>query len=339
MLIIDGSFGEGGGQILRTSLGLSLVTGMAFRIEKIRAGRKTPGILRQHLTAIKAAQEISQAEVVGATIGSQQLTFIPGKVVAGDYKFAIGTAGSATLVLQTVLPALLLAESPSNLVLEGGTHNPSAPPFDFLVKAFLAQINRMGARVEAELIRPGFYPAGGGQFKVEINPAKKLQGFELNSRGEIVARRARALVASLPLDIGKRELGLIGQKMSWDKNCLHLEEINNSRGPGNVIFIEIESQNLTEIFTSFGERGLRAEAVADLAIKEARSYLASNIPVGEYLADQLLIPLALAGEGAFTTFGLSLHTTTNIEVIKKFLKVNIVTTQQAKSMVLIEIKS
>lgn len=338
MIIIDGSFGEGGGQILRSSLGLSLVTGTAFRIEKIRAGRKTPGLLRQHLTAVNAAAQIGQAEVAGNTIGSTQLTFIPKKVVAGNYSFAVGTAGSATLVLQTILPALLLADEPSELILEGGTHNPNAPPFDFLAKTFLTLVNRMGVSVTAELIRPGFYPAGGGKFKINIQPTKKLIGFELNQRGEILARRARALVASLPVDIAKRELSLIGQRMSWDKSFLYTEIIDNSRGPGNVVFIEIESENLTEVFAAFGERGLRAEAVADLAVKEVRHYLAANVPVGEYLADQLLIPLALAGQGAFTTFGLSLHTTTNIEVIKKFLNISINTTQLGKSNMLIELK-
>ncbi|MBI4854721.1 MAG: RNA 3'-terminal phosphate cyclase [Acidobacteria bacterium] len=337
MLIIDGSFGEGGGQILRTSLGLSLVTGTAFRIEKIRGGRKSPGILRQHLTAINAAAKIGQAEVVGASLNSQQLTFIPKKVLAGDYSFAIGTAGSATLVLQTILPALLLADGPTNLILEGGTHNPAAPPFDFLEKTFLKQINRMGVNVTLELVRPGFYPAGGGQFKVNIKPVKKLLGFELTSRGEIISRRARALVASLPTEIADRELSFIAQRMSWDKSCLHKEIINNSRGPGNVVFIELESENLTEIFTAFGERGVRAEAVADEAVKEARHYLAAGVPVGEYLADQLLIPFALAGSGVFTTFGLSLHTTTNIEIIKKFLKVNINTKQLGKLSTTIEI--
>lgn len=338
MLIIDGSFGEGGGQILRTSLGLSLVTGMAFRIEKIRAGRKTPGILRQHLTAINAAAKIGEADIVGATLGSQQLTFIPKKVLTGNYSFAVGTAGSATLVLQTVLPALLLADGPTSLTLEGGTHNPAAPPFDFLEKTFLTQINRMGAKITLELIRPGFYPAGGGQFKVNIEPTKKLSGFELTSRGEILSRKARALVASLPTDIADRELNFIGQRMSWDKSCLYKEIITNSRGPGNVVFIELESENLTEIFTAFGERGVRAEAVADEVVKEARHYLAAGIPVGEYLADQLLIPLALAGGGAFTTFGLSLHTTTNIEIIKKFLKVKINAKQLGKLSTVIEIE-
>src|SRR5688572_17114432 len=174
MLIIDGSFGEGGGQILRTSLALSLITGRPFRIEKIRANREKPGLMRQHLTAVKAAGKIGQAEVEGAFIGAKELTFAPGEVVPGDYSFAVGTAGSATLVLQTVLPALITASKPSTLRLEGGTHNPYAPPFDFLARVFLPIVNRMGPNIEATLLRPGFYPAGGGKVNFTIEPAEKL---------------------------------------------------------------------------------------------------------------------------------------------------------------------
>src|SRR6185436_4161528 len=201
MLTIDGSFGEGGGQILRTALSLSLVTGKPFRIDNIRARRKNPGLLRQHLTAVNAATEISHAEVTGAGIGSRELTFAPGSVESGDYAFAVGTAGSTTLVLQTVLPALLIANGKSQLILEGGTHNPFAPPFDFLAQAFLPLVNRMGPQVTAELERPGFYPAGGGRIRVTIEPAGELKRLDISSRGEVLARRAKAVVANLPISI------------------------------------------------------------------------------------------------------------------------------------------
>jgi RNA 3'-terminal phosphate cyclase (ATP) len=153
MITVDGSFGEGGGQILRTALALALVTGQPFRIEKIRAGRKNPGLLRQHLTAVKAAAQIGQATIAGDSIGSTQLTFAPGRIAAGEYTFAVGTAGSTTLVLQTILPALLRANAPSRLTLEGGTHNPFAPPFHFLVQAFLPLLNQMlaGGQVTASI--------------------------------------------------------------------------------------------------------------------------------------------------------------------------------------------
>lgn len=323
MITIDGSFGEGGGQILRTSLALSLVTGQPFRIEKIRAGRKNPGLLRQHLTAVKAAAQIGQAVVEGDCIGSTQLSFAPGDITPGEYAFAVGTAGSTTLVLQTVLPALLCARGESRLTLEGGTHNPFAPPFNFLVKAFLPLLNRMGVRVEATLARYGFYPAGGGKVEIRISPAAKLTPFELLERGEIVGRRARALVANLPRAIAERELKVIGQKLNWPAEWLRVEEVKNSNGPGNLVSVEIESANVAEVFTGFGERGVAAEAVAIKAIQEARRYLASDAAVGEYLADQLLLPLALAGGGAFTTVAPSRHTTTNIEIIRKFLPVEV----------------
>jgi RNA 3'-terminal phosphate cyclase (ATP) len=326
MITIDGSFGEGGGQILRTALGLSLFTGQPFRIEKIRAGRRNPGLLRQHLTAVKAAARIGQAEAHGVNIGSTQLTFAPNRVAHGDYHFAVGTAGSATLVLQTVLPALIVGDDQNqqtHLTLEGGTHNPFAPPFDFLAKAFLPLLGRMGARIEARLERYGFYPAGGGRFEIVITPVKKLEPIELNERGKILDRRATALVAHLPRNIAERELGVVHKKLSWPWEWMEAESITNSPGPGNVITLEIESEHVTEIFTGFGERGVAAEAVADQAVVAARRYLASDVAVGEHLADQLLLPMALALGGSFTTVPPSRHTTTNIEIIRKFLDVEI----------------
>jgi RNA 3'-terminal phosphate cyclase (ATP) len=326
MISIDGSFGEGGGQILRTALGLSLFTGQQFRIEKIRSGRRNPGLLRQHLTAVKAAAKIGQADVTGANLGSTQLTFTPGQVAPGRYEFAVGTAGSATLVMQTVLPALLISDDQgqqTHLTLEGGTHNPFAPPFDFLAKAFLPLLERMGARIEARLEQYGFYPAGGGRFEVAITPARKLEPIELNERGKILDRRATAMVAHLPRNIAERELGVVHKKLSWPKEWLKAESTTNSPGPGNIVSIEIESENLTEVFTGFGERGVAAESVADQAVVAARRYLASDVAVGEHLADQLLLPMALARGGSFTTVPPSRHTTTNIEIIRKFLDVEI----------------
>ncbi|MEW6212079.1 MAG: RNA 3'-terminal phosphate cyclase [Acidobacteriota bacterium] len=322
MLTIDGSHGEGGGQVLRTSLALSLVTGKPFRIEKIRAGRKNPGLLRQHLTAVNAAQTVSQAEVAGDSLGSRELEFAPGKPQAGNYSFAVGTAGSATLVLQTILPALITAGE-SAIALEGGTHNPFAPPFDFLARSFLPLINRMGAHVTAQLERPGFYPAGGGRFTVKIEPAASLSRIDLVDRGKILSRRARAIVANLPVKIAERELGVIRRKLSWSSEWLEAEEIRDARGPGNVVMIEIESRNVCEVFTAFGERGVAAETVANRAAQEAKVYLASEVAVGEHLADQLLLPMAMAGGGSFTTLPLSRHATTNIDIIKKFLDVEI----------------
>lgn len=318
MLTLDGSQGEGGGQILRSALALSMATGTPFRIDQIRAKRAKPGLLRQHLTAVQAATQICGAEVLGAALGSSRLDFKPGTVKPGEFTFSIGTAGSATLVLQTVLPVLLTAPAPSTLILEGGTHNPFAPPFDFLARAFLPLIGRMGPRVEVNLERHGFFPAGGGRFTVRIEPAAKLARLDIPSRGEIRGKRARALVANLPGSIAERELGIVREKLGWGDSCLHTESAR-SIGPGNILLLEIESEHVTEVFTGFGERGRPAEDVAGMAVEEARAYLAAEVPVGEHLADQLMLPMALAGGGRYVTTELSSHSKTNLEVIRLFL--------------------
>ncbi len=319
MIQLDGSQGEGGGQILRTALGLSLVTGTPFTIQNIRAGREKPGLLRQHLTAVQAAKEVGRAEVRGAAIGSAVLSFAPQGVHPGSYHVAVGTAGSATLVLQTVLPALLTASGRTTLTLEGGTHNAWAPPFDFLEKAFLPLLERMGARVSVTLERRGFYPAGGGRFTVDVQPASKLERLDLNARGKIVSRRATAVVSRLPPDIGHRELKVLARKLDLQPNQLTVVEDRTSPGPGNAVMVELGWEHATELFTGFGEKRVSAEDVANRLEKEVRAYLATEAPVGEHLADQLLIPLALAGGGSFTATPLSLHATTNMDVIARFL--------------------
>jgi RNA 3'-terminal phosphate cyclase (ATP) len=323
LISIDGSIGEGGGQILRTALALSMVTGQAFRIEKIRAGREKPGLLRQHLTAVNAAARICGATVEGAAIGSRELSFSPGKVKAGEYEFAIGSAGSTTLVLQTVLPALLTAEGPSVLTLEGGTHNPYAPPIDFLEKAFLPLVNRMGPTVNVTLERAGFYPAGGGRFVVKVEAAGKLSPLHVPERGEIKRRLARAVVAGLPGEIAKRELQKVEKMLGWSGEQLQIRQLPDEWGPGNLLTLEIESEHVTEVFTGFGMKAVAAEAVADQAVQKVRRYLAAKVPIGEYLADQLLLPMALAGGGSFVTHAPTRHTQTNIEVITRFLPVRI----------------
>lgn len=335
---IDGSFGEGGGQILRTSLALSLVTGRPFRINKIRAGRKKPGLLHQHLTAVKAAATISRAQVRGNDIGSPKLYFAPGTVKHGRYHFAVGTAGSCTLVLQAILPALATVDIGSELILEGGTHNPFAPPFDFLDKAILPIMNLIGFSITAMLKRPGFYPAGGGKIMVSIQAAGKLSQIDLLDRGKIKRKQATAIVAKLPVSIAERELMIIRKNLSVDPECLLVEEITDSRGPGNVLIVEIESEHITEIFTGFGMRGIRAEQVAERTGAEVLEYLSADVPVGKHLADQLLIPVALAGGGKFKTLSPTEHTITNVEVLKRFLDIDISVSETEPKTALIEIK-
>lgn len=359
---IDGSQGEGGGQIVRSSLALSMVTGKPVSIERVRAGREKPGLMRQHLTAVRAAKEISSATVSGDTIGSSTLTFHPGNVVPGEYHFAVGTAGSATLVLQTVLPPLLIAAGPSRLVLEGGTHNPWAPPWDFLQQSYLPLINRMGPKVTATLERPGFFPAGGGRFVIEIDPSPAaaitpdsssptsrcgLTSFHLLERGAIRSRRGRVLLSNLPDHIARRELDELQRLANWDQGGL-VREVVAAQGPGNVVLLEIESEHLTEVFVGFGEHGVTAEVVVRRAIAEMRAYLKAEVPVGPYLADQLLLPMGIAAwqgvragrrqSGSFRTMTLTEHSRTHIDVLRTFLGIEIgVGAQEEKGVVIVSV--
>jgi RNA 3'-terminal phosphate cyclase (ATP) len=330
MITIDGSEGEGGGQILRTSLALSLVTGQPFRMERIRGKRQKPGLLRQHLTAVEAAKTIGCAEVAGADMNSQTLQFRPGPVTPGNYRFAVGTAGSATLVLQTVLPALLTASGRSTLTLEGGTHNPLAPPFDFLARSFMPLIHRMGPNVELELRSPGFYPAGGGRFHARIGPVKRLSPLALNERGVIQSRRAKVWLSKLSPEIADRELAVVREELRWGAEDCSVETVSHPKGPGNAVGLEIQAEHVTAIFTGFGERGRPAEEVAREAVDAAKAWLQAEVPVDEYLADQLLLPMVLAGRGSFRTTKPSLHATTNAEVINRFLPVRIGMQQESE---------
>ncbi len=319
---IDGAEGEGGGQILRTSLTLSMCSGRAVEIFNIRARRSRPGLLRQHLTCVRAAAAISDARVSGDQLGAKKILFSPGRIRAGEYHFAVGSAGSTSLVLQTVLPALCSVEGSSVVTLEGGTHNPMAPSADFLMHAFFPLMRRMGVHIEAELSRYGFYPAGGGRWRVTIRPGGRLSPIEITSRGELLHRQAVALLANLPAGIGRRELAVIQRRLGWDATQLKLVSTENSPGPGNLLSVTLAYRSLSEVITVFGRKGLSAEKVAGHAVKAVRQYLASSAPVGEYLADQLLAPMALAGAGCFRTCTPSLHTLTNIEVIRKVLGVD-----------------
>ena len=321
-LVIDGASGEGGGQILRSSLSLSLVTGRPFRIQRIRAGRPKPGLLRQHLTAVQAAVAVSNGHVEGAALGSGELRFTPARIEGGEHRFAIGTAGSTTLLLQTVLPALLMAARPSLLTIEGGTHNPFAPPFEFLARTFLPALSRMGATVHATLDAYGFYPAGGGRITVAIEPCAALRPIELLERGDSQVS-GRVLLLQLPRDIGVRELTIMQERLGLDRGRSHIEQVRTAAGPGNAAQVLIEGPLVTEVVTAFGEKGVSAESVAVSLCDEAQALLAAGVPVGQHLADQLLLPMALAGGGAFRTVTPTAHTVTNAEVLRRFLDVEV----------------
>jgi RNA 3'-terminal phosphate cyclase (ATP) len=327
LLNIDGSQGEGGGQIIRSSLALSMCLGKPFQITRIRANRSRPGLQPQHLTAVTAATTIVDGDVEGADIDSQRLVFIPKQVRPGDYHFSIGTAGSTTLVLQTLLPALMMADKPSKLVLEGGTHNHFAPPYDFLVNAFLPLIQRMGPLITSRLERTGFAPGGGGILHITIRPVEKLTPLVLSERGEILQQSAEVLLAHLPEHIAQRELDVISRALGYSPEQLHFQLVESARGPGNVVLIYLQSESVTEVFSAFGERGLPAEQVAERAVNDVKHYLQSNVAVGKNLADQLLIPIALAGQGAFLTQKPSLHAMTNMSVIRQFMNIEFTSRQ------------
>ena len=321
---IDGAWGEGGGQILRTALALGAITGRPLlKLENIRAKRAKPGLMRQHLTALRAAAEISGADASGARIGATSIGFRPGSVRAGDYHFAVGTAGSATLVAQTVLPALLRATAPSRLVLEGGTHNPASPPFEFLARAFLPLLRRMGVEVDARLVHRGFYPAGGGRFELDVRPPPGLAPLRLLDRGAPAAHEAEAVIAHLPDGIAARELEVVAERLGWPEARRTVLRDTTSPGPGNVLLLTLAFEAVSDVVTGFGMKGVGAESLARKAATQAERCLASPAAVGVHLADQLLLPMALAGAGAFTTLRPSRHTRTNIEVIQRFLEIPI----------------
>ncbi len=316
---IDGSEGEGGGQILRTSLALSVITRTPVLLRNVRAKRSKPGLRRQHLAAVRAAASISGAELRGDAVSSTELWFSPGGVVPGHHHVAIGTAGSTTLVLQTIVWPLLLADAPSEVVIEGGTHNPMAPTFEFLDRTFFPQVRRLGVHAELTLEQHGFYPAGGGRLRATLHPST-LNPFDWESRGAARGVDARALVSNLPLGIAKRELGTAVSALGWPRSAGAAARVD-SPGPGNALLLGAVFESGTTVVSGIGSRGKRAEDVAAAAAQEMQRFLEAEVPIDEHLADQLLIPMALAGGGSFVTSTASLHARTNADVIARFLPV------------------
>ncbi|AXI60898.1 RNA 3'-terminal phosphate cyclase [Pseudomonas kribbensis] len=333
---LDGAIG--GGQVLRSALSLSMVTGRPFRIERIRAKRSRPGLLRQHLTAVMAAAQVCGARTQGAELGSQALSFEPGPIRGGEYRFAIGTAGSCTLVLQTLLPALLRAPQASRVWISGGTHNPLAPPTDFLTRSWLPLMRRMGAEIDLELLRHGFVPAGGGEIEVTVQPSK-LSALHVCDRGSALSQKAFALTAGLASDIARRELDRVARRLDVRPAAMNAISLDPDCGPGNVLLLEYAFEHVTEVFSAFGQASLRAEAVADVAINQADAWLRSGAAVAEHLADQLLLPMALAGSGSFTTPGMTEHLHSNIAVIERFLPVSIACLEEGADQLRIEVST
>ncbi len=330
VVLIDGSAGEGGGQILRTSLALSCITGKPLRIENIRAARRNPGLARQHLVCVRAACEISKGRCEGDVLGSQVLDFQPGPVRSGDLHFDIGSAGSASLVVQTVLPALFLAYKPSRVTVTGGTHNPWAPPFDFLSETFLPAISTAGFSANCKLIKHGFYPAGGGKMTFSIEPrGQSARPIDLCGSQNEFQIHARIYTARLPPQIVRRQEKLFLDSALDITDVEHIE-VTDSDGPGNCVMIRLLARGRTTVFTAFGQRAKPSKKVVGEVVGLAQTFLASAAAVDRFLADQLLIYMAVSNAGAFTTSELSNHLLTNIEVIKQFLPVEFSTVEQGR---------
>jgi RNA 3'-terminal phosphate cyclase (ATP) len=331
---IDGGRGEGGGQIVRSACTLSVLTGRPVRVVNVRARRPRPGLARQHMTAVLAAARICRGQAVGATVGSSRIELWPGELQPGRIEIDIGSAGATGLVFQTLLLPLALAAAPSEVLLIGGTHNTKAPPFEFLDRAYLPLLRRMAgsevARITVE--RAGFYPRGGGRVRIHVEPIDGLRPLELVTRSAVTTRRATATVWNLPRHIADRELAELERRLAWPRSSLVASERSDSIGAGNAISIELGFDELTEVVTAIGERGVPAEQVAASAADEAARHLASTAPVGEHLADQLLLPLAVGEGGRFRTVTPTPHTLSQVEVIQAFLDVPITLTRLADDL-------
>lgn len=330
MIEIDGAMGEGGGQILRSALALSMCTGQPFRLRHIRAGRPKPGLMRQHLTCVKAAAELCQAQVQGDALQSTSLSFVPGEVKPGAYRFDIGSAGSCTLVLQTVWPALWMQASPSEITLVGGTHNPMAPSFHFLQRAYLPLLERLGVKASLSLRRLGFYPAGGGEVQLLSQPlAQGLRPFDLLTRGEPQAPEAECWAPALHRSVAPRQLAELSRLLDWPPERMRVGHCRQNEGPGNALLATLPHAHLTEVFMALGEKGVSSEVVAARLAEEVRAYQAASGALGPHLADQWALPLALAlwasghegDEAAYTCTEITPHTQTHVEVISAFLPV------------------
>ncbi len=324
---IDGSYGEGGGQILRTSLALSCVSGRPVEILNIRCARKKPGLQPQHLTAVKAAAAISRAHVEGDTLGSTEIQFLPGAARGGDYLFDVsetkGSAGSTSLVLQTILLPLCFADRPANVVIQGGTHVPWSPTFHYLKKVFLPVLTRMDVSADVLIEKWGWYPAGGGKIELRIGPKKELLPVTLTERGNLVKVTGVSAVANLPRDIAVRQRNRAERMLSQKGIDAEIEIVSApSPGKGTLLFLLAEFSNVSAGFDALGAIGKRAEEVADEAVLALSEYIESEGALDPHLADQVISYLALAdGTSEFTTSRITQHLLTNIWVVKQFTDV------------------
>lgn len=325
MIEIDGEMGEGGGQVVRSALTLSLLTGQEVRIEGVRARRDRPGLRFQHLAAVQAAARVGQARVEGDRVGSRSLRFQPGRVQPGRFHFDIGTAGATSLVLQTVLLPLALASGPSAVVVTGGTHVPSSPCFHYLEWHWRWLMGRLGVEFSLSMLRAGFYPPGGGEIRAAIRGMARPRGLQLAHRGRLIRVRGLSAVANLPADIATRQrartmllLGGLGCPVE-----IRLETLP-APSPGTVLVLLAEFEHSQACFSALGARGKRAELVAEEAAEGLLAFLATDGAVDAWAADQLLLPLACAPEpSVLRTMQVTLHLLTQAAVIERFLPARI----------------
>jgi RNA 3'-terminal phosphate cyclase (ATP) len=319
---VDGRMGEGGGQILRSSLALALLTGQGFHLRNIRAGRSRPGMQPQHLACVHAAAAVGQAKTRGATKGSSDLEFVPQSVVPGNYHFTIGTAGAASLVLHTVYLPLALASESSHVTVDGGTHVPSSPCFHFLETTWLGYMNLLGLQMKTRMRRPGFYPRGGGLLELDIAGSCRPGVLQLSGLGSADAARGISAVAGLPASIARRQAQRAAKRLDDLGLRADLREEIWPGGPGTVVTVALNTRPVETLFFALGERGKPAERVADEAVAQVQRFLeADPLAVDPHSADQLLLPLALAVEASsFPVTEITSHLTTNAAVIQLFLE-------------------
>lgn len=327
MLEIDGNYGEGGGQILRSSLSLSAILSRPIRINGIRAGRRKPGLAPQHLTCVNAVAAISNAEVIGGQLGSQTLTFRPQEISGGNYTFDVAeirpSAGALSLVFQSVVLPLLFAKVPSTVTLRGGTHVPWSPTVHYLQEIFMPVTAKFGLRGSIQLNRWGWFPKGGGEAIAKVQPNADWRGVQLGYRGKLQAIYGISAASNLPEHIVNRQQDQIEKRLAQFDSPVSIERVKGkSVGQGTLVFLKAEFENVRAGFSALGARGKRAERVADEACQALVTFLESDAAVEPHLADQLILPMALAkGESRFTTSQITRHLTTNIWLVQQFLPV------------------
>jgi RNA 3'-terminal phosphate cyclase (ATP) len=328
LIEIDGSYGEGGGQILRTALALSAILRKSFTMVRIRSKRKTPGLQAQHLQAVEALTRITEAQTEGVKFGSQKITFIPQKINHGNYQFEVKTAGSVTLLLQAIFLPLCLSRGMSGLTLVGGTHVPWSPSFHYISEVLLPTLKSMGISSEATLEKWGWYPRGGGVIHLKINPIQELKAISLIDRGGLKKIRGLSATSNLPKHVGERQrdyaLRRIEKELKMEAEIKIIDNVPGN-GSGSFLFLLVESEQAHAGFSSLGERGKKAEEVAREAFDSMKEYIDSEGCIDPHLADQLIPFMALAkGNSSFTTTRIREHFLTNLWVVQHFLDLNII---------------